>query len=69
MGVICWYKEKTEQSDLEKLACTAKDFTPKPNQFSKENFFQEGGHFCDHPDKCSEIDWCVNIIRKIFEEF
>ena len=42
---MSWYKEKAEQSDLQKLVCTAKDFTPEPNQSSKEIFFSRGGTF------------------------
>ena len=62
---MCWYKEKLQQSDLQKLVCTAKDFTPEPNQFSKEIFFREGALLWS--SRYSEIDSDVIIITKILD--
>ena len=63
---MCWYKEKLQQSDLQKLVCTAKDFTPEPNQFSKDIiFFREGAFLW--PSRYSEIDSDVIIITKILD--
>ena len=62
---MCWYKEKLQQSDLQKLVCTAKDFTPEPNQFSKEIFFREGALLWS--SRYSEIESDVIIITKILD--
>ena len=62
---MCWYKRKTKQSDLQKLVCRAKNFTPEPNQFSKEIFFREGALLWS--SRYSEIDSCANIITKILD--